>query len=71
MQQNYKNINIEGIYTHLSSPDCDEEYTKEQLKYNMDNATYSIKWIEASIKFIIDPLAIEVFKATHGGVEDE
>lgn len=27
----YKNILIDGIYTHLSSPDIDEEYTKKQL----------------------------------------
>lgn len=26
-----KNIQVEGIYTHLSSPDIDEKYTKEQL----------------------------------------
>lgn len=28
----YKNIEVEGIYTHLSSADCDEDYTKEQLE---------------------------------------
>ena len=27
----YKNINIEGIYTHLSSADYDDDYTKKQL----------------------------------------
>ena len=27
----YKNILIDGVYTHLSSPDTDEEYTKKQL----------------------------------------
>lgn len=27
-----KNIKVEGIYTHLSSPDIDDSYTKEQLK---------------------------------------
>lgn len=30
--QEAKNIKIEGIYTHLSSPDIDEQYTKEQLE---------------------------------------
>ncbi len=29
--QKTKNIKIEGIYTHLSSPDMDDQYTKEQL----------------------------------------
>ena len=28
----YSNIKIEGLYTHLSSADCDDEYTKKQLK---------------------------------------
>lgn len=27
-----QNMKIEGIYTHLSSPDVDDQYTKEQLK---------------------------------------
>ena len=31
--RNYKNVKIEGIYTHLSSADSDEEYTKKQLYY--------------------------------------
>lgn len=26
-----KNIKVEGVYTHLSSADCDDEYTKLQL----------------------------------------
>ena len=30
--KNTKNIKVEGIYTHLSSADNDEEYTKQQLK---------------------------------------
>lgn len=29
--QNYKNIKIEGIYTHLSSADVDFDYTKKQI----------------------------------------
>lgn len=28
----YSNIVIEGIYTHLSSADCDDEYTRKQLE---------------------------------------
>ena len=28
----YKNIIIEGIYTHMSSADLDDEYTKSQIK---------------------------------------
>lgn len=63
-----KEVNYKMYQFHLQ---MNGKYTKEQLKYNMENATYSIKWIEASIKFITDPLAIEVFKATHGGDEDE
>ena len=31
-RKNTKNIKVEGIYTHLSSADNDEEYTKKQLK---------------------------------------
>lgn len=50
----YKNITIDGIYTHLSSPDTDTEYTKKQLhsfetavKYCKENLT-SIRYIHAS-----------------------
>lgn len=28
----YSNITIDGIYTHFSCSDCDEEYTKKQIK---------------------------------------
>lgn len=28
-----KNIIVEGVYTHLSSADCDEEYTRKTVKY--------------------------------------
>lgn len=41
----FSNIEIEGIYTHLSSADYDEEYTKEQLdkfKKAVDNAELNI-----------------------------
>ncbi len=37
----YKNIKIEGIYTHLSSADNDDDYTKKQLasfKYSVERA---------------------------------
>lgn len=30
--QNYENIKIEGIYTHMSCADTDDEYTKKQIK---------------------------------------
>lgn len=50
----YKNIVIEGIYTHLSSPDTDEEYTKKQIesferavKYCKENVP-NLKYIHAS-----------------------
>lgn len=50
----YKNILIDGIYTHLSSPDVDEEYTKKQLnsfektvKYCKNNIP-TIRYIHAS-----------------------
>lgn len=50
----YKNIIIDGIYTHLSSPDTDEEYTKKQLElfekavsYCKENLT-TIRYIHAS-----------------------
>jgi len=34
---NYKNIEIEGIYTHMSSADVDDEYTKKQI-YSFERA---------------------------------
>lgn len=30
--QKYKNIIIDGIYTHFSCSDCDKEYTKKQIE---------------------------------------
>ncbi len=47
----FKNINIEGIYTHLSSADSDEEYTKRQLYY-FDNSVKKAKEILGKIKYI-------------------
>lgn len=47
----YPQIEIEGIYTHLSSADCDEEYTKLQLnKFNQ--AVIDAKSIIGNIKYI-------------------
>jgi len=34
---NFKNIEIEGIYTHMSSADVDDEYTKKQI-YSFERA---------------------------------
>ena len=47
-----KNIKIEGIYTHLSSADCDEDYTKKQL----DSFKYSVA--KAAEKFDVSPAAV-------------
>lgn len=47
----YKNIEIEGIYTHLSSPDYDEEYTKKQLN-SFDKAIENLKEEIGEIKYI-------------------
>ena len=52
--QSYKNICIEGIYTHLSSADSDTEYTEKQLesfKFAVQNAISilgTLKYIHAS-----------------------
>lgn len=52
--QNFDNIKIEGIYTHMSSPDIDREYTLEQMKkfnYAVDIAKIMIpdlKYIHSS-----------------------
>lgn len=49
-----KNIEIEGIYTHFSSADVDEEYTKEQIKQfknilaKLNQKGYKFKYIHAS-----------------------
>lgn len=47
----FSNINIEGIYTHLSSADCDDEYTKKQLKYFDDSIEIAKKQIK-NLKYI-------------------
>lgn len=47
----YNNIEIEGVYTHLSSADSDDEYTKKQLK-SFENAVSVAKEILGDIKYI-------------------
>ena len=47
----YKNIEIEGIYTHLSSADIDKEYTEKQLMY-FERAVKKAKQILGEIKYI-------------------
>lgn len=47
----YKNIEIEGIYTHLSSADYDVEYTKKQLEL-FDTAISIVKEKQINIKYI-------------------
>lgn len=42
-----QNISIEGIYTHLSCADIDEEYTNEQIK----EFKTTLKMLESDIKF--------------------
>ena len=45
------NIHIEGIYTHLSSADIDDDYTKHQLK-SFNVAVEKAKEIVGNIKYI-------------------
>ena len=47
----HKNIEIEGIYTHLSSADIDKEYTEKQLMY-FERAVKKAKQILGEIKYI-------------------
>lgn len=47
----YKNIIIDGIYTHLSSADIDNEYTKKQLN-SFKNAVEKIKDKVTTIRYI-------------------
>lgn len=49
--QKFKNIRIEGIYTHLSSADFDEEYTRKQLYY-FENSVKKAKELLGEIKYI-------------------
>ncbi len=48
---NKKNITLEGIYTHLSSADNDDAYTKKQLD-NFDKVVSEIKKYIPNIKYI-------------------
>ena len=47
----YSNINIEGIYTHLSSADCDDAYTQKQLD-SFKMAVDKAKQIGCDLKYI-------------------
>ncbi len=49
--KSHSNIEIEGIYTHLSSPDTDFEYTKKQLDL-FDDAVKVAKRELENIKYI-------------------
>lgn len=49
--QKTKNIQIEGIYAHLSSPDIDDKYTNEQLNI-FEQAVDIIKKQTKDIKYI-------------------
>ena len=46
-----QNVNVEGIYTHFSSADIDEEYTKKQLK-SFNIAVNKAKELLGEIKYI-------------------
>ena len=46
-----ENVKIEGIYTHFSSAECDDEYTKKQLK-SFNIAVEKAKEILGKIKYI-------------------
>lgn len=45
------NVKVEGIYTHFSSADVDDEYTKKQLK-SFKNAVKKTEDILGSLKYI-------------------
>jgi len=45
------NIKVEGIYTHFSSADTDDEYTKKQLK-SFNDAVNKIKEILGDVRYI-------------------
>ncbi len=47
----YKNIKIEGIYTHLSSADCDKIYTEKQLE-SFERAIKTARSILENLKYI-------------------
>lgn len=49
--ENYPNIIIDGIYTHLSSADSDFDYTKKQLD-SFDTAVKDLKKIIPNIHYI-------------------
>lgn len=45
------NITVEGSYTHFSSPDIDDEYTKKQL-HSFNEAVATAKQVLGDIKYI-------------------
>lgn len=49
--KSYNNIEIEGIYTHLSSADFDDEYTKNQLNSFCESIKIAQEMLE-NIKYI-------------------
>lgn len=49
--RSYSNITLDGIYTHLSSADCDDEYTKKQLE-SFKYAVQKAKEIGCNPKYI-------------------
>ena len=49
--QNYPNIEIEGIYTHMSSADTDFDYTKKQIN-SFEEAVQVAKSKVPNLKYI-------------------
>ncbi|MBE5820716.1 MAG: alanine racemase [Clostridiales bacterium] len=47
----FKNIKVDGIYTHLSSADYDDSYTQKQLS-GFNNAVNSAKEILGELKYV-------------------
>ena len=57
--QKLKGIEIEGTYSHLSSADCDEEYTKKQLdEFNEDIKIIEKRGIRLKYKHVFNSSAI-------------
>ena len=49
--KSYSNINVEGIYTHFSSADFDEEFTKKQVD-KFKNAINDVEGILGKLKYV-------------------
>ncbi len=62
--KSYKNLKVEGIYTHLSSADFDDEYTEEQFS-KFDECVKKAEMIFGKLKYVHSSASNGILRFKH------